>query len=178
MNLPTSYIPKYLAKKLACFVVTSPTNQKHYLCSPLIEKDKFLPLTFLGFRQLIAAGNIVKKKKVPAVARLYNPLVTQGNEYYFRVSSLIPFQGNFMARYAFNKLGAKKASIRSESPMICCRTGQLLQAGFVKRPHPNAVVEISNYQTGDNDFLRPAVPALNPKTLISTLPPVTLRNPL
>ena len=43
-----------------------------------------------------------------------NPLVTQDNEYYFRVCFIDPFQGTVMANYAFTKLNAKKAAIIQE----------------------------------------------------------------
>ena len=57
----------------------------------------------------MAAGSIVKDAQVPAVAAsATNPLVTLGNDYYFRVCFLDPFQGDVLARYAAEKLGAKK----------------------------------------------------------------------
>lgn len=52
----------------------------------------------------IAAGDVVKTNQIPAVAlSATNPQVTAGNDYYFRVCFLDPFQGTVMANYAFKK---------------------------------------------------------------------------
>ena len=49
----------------------------------------------------IAAGEIFKENKVPAIgASCTNPQVTLGNDYYFRVCFLDPFQGTVMANFA------------------------------------------------------------------------------
>ena len=52
------------------------------------------PSSARGSSLSMAAGPIVKDKKVPAIAlSATNPLVTKGNEYYFRVYFIDPFQG-------------------------------------------------------------------------------------
>ena len=62
----------------------------------------------------MAAGNIVKEAKVPAIGTsCTNPQVTKGNDYYFRACFIDPFQGTVMANYAFSK-GAKKVAIVQE----------------------------------------------------------------
>ena len=49
----------------------------------------------------IAAGPTFESAKIPAIgATCTNPQVTLGNEYYFRVCFLDPFQGTIMANYA------------------------------------------------------------------------------
>lgn len=59
----------------------------------------------------IAAGQIFADSKIPAIgASCTNPQVTQGNDWYFRVCFLDPFQGTVMANYAFQN-GAKKAAV-------------------------------------------------------------------
>ena len=59
----------------------------------------------------IAAGEIFKENKVPAIgASCTNPQVTLGNDFYFRVCFLDPFQGTVMANYA-NESGAKTAAV-------------------------------------------------------------------
>ena len=51
----------------------------------------------------IAAGQIFADAKIPAIgASCTNPQVTQGNDYYFRVCFLDPFQGTVLANYAWN----------------------------------------------------------------------------
>jgi branched-chain amino acid transport system substrate-binding protein len=82
----------------------------------LVDQDKVTAvLGSWGSSLSMAAGPIVKDKKVPAIAlSATNPLVTKGNEYYFRVCFIDPFQGTVMANYAFKELKAKKAVIIRE----------------------------------------------------------------
>ena len=59
----------------------------------------------------IAAGEIFAENKIPAIGlSCTNPQVTLGNDYYYRVCFLDPFQGTVMANYAFQE-GAKKAAV-------------------------------------------------------------------
>ncbi|MEF9972454.1 MAG: ABC transporter substrate-binding protein [Clostridia bacterium] len=59
----------------------------------------------------IAAGEIFADAGVPAIGcSCTNPQVTLGNDFYFRVCFLDPFQGTVMANYAFQE-GAKKAAV-------------------------------------------------------------------
>lgn len=59
----------------------------------------------------ISAGDIFKEAKIPAIGcSCTNPQVTAGNDFYFRVCFLDPFQGTVMASYA-KSLGAKTAAI-------------------------------------------------------------------
>ncbi|MDR0841638.1 MAG: ABC transporter substrate-binding protein [Christensenellaceae bacterium] len=59
----------------------------------------------------IAAGEIFAENKVPAIGcSCTNPQVTLGNDYYFRVCFLDPFQGTVMANYAWQE-GAKTAAV-------------------------------------------------------------------
>ncbi|ABR33939.1 MULTISPECIES: ABC transporter substrate-binding protein [Clostridium] len=103
----------------------------------------------------MAAGDIVQEAKVPAVGvTCTNPLVTAGNDYYFRVCFIDPFQGTVMAKYAANKLKAKKVAILQEvssdySVGIC----KFFTDEFKKLTEDNnAVVAKANYNTGDQDF--------------------------
>jgi len=60
----------------------------------------------------IAAGSIFKEAKLPVItATATNPLVTSGNEYYFRACFTDTYQGTTMAKYAFENLGARKALV-------------------------------------------------------------------
>ncbi|NRT88451.1 ABC transporter substrate-binding protein [Clostridium beijerinckii] len=103
----------------------------------------------------MAAGDIVQEAKVPAVGvTCTNPLVTAGNDYYFRVCFIDPFQGTVMAKYAANKLKAKKVAILQEvssdySVGIC----KFFTDEFKNLTNDNnAVVAKANYNTGDQDF--------------------------
>ena len=120
----------------------------------LIEKDKVkVILGTYGSSLAMAAGNIVKDSKVPAIGTsCTNPQVTKGNDYYFRACFIDPFQGTVMANYAFKK-GAKKVAIVQEvSNDYSVGLAKFFKEAFEKLAGAGSVVEIANYQTGDKDF--------------------------
>ena len=103
----------------------------------------------------MAAGPIVKDKKIPAIAlSATNPLVTKGNEYYFRVCFIDPFQGTVMANYAFKELKAKKAVIiREVSNDYSVGLAKFFADSFKKLTgDEGAILAELNYNTGDQDF--------------------------
>ncbi len=103
----------------------------------------------------MSGGPIFQEAKIPAVgASCTNPNVTKGNEYYFRVCFLDPFQGDVMAAYAFKDAGAKKAAIiREVSNDYSVGLAKFFADSFVKLTgDPNAIVAQSDYNTGDQDF--------------------------
>ncbi len=62
----------------------------------------------------IAAGEIFAEAQVPAIgASCTNPQVTLGNDYYFRICYLDPFQGTVMANFAWQS-GAKTVAVITE----------------------------------------------------------------
>lgn len=108
-----------------------------------------------GSGNSMAAGDVVKDAQIPAVgASCTNPLVTAGNDYYFRVCFIDPFQGTVMAKYAANKLKAKKVALLQEvssdySVGIC----KFFSDSFKKlTKNENAIITKENYNTGDQDF--------------------------
>lgn len=103
----------------------------------------------------MAGGPIFAEAKIPAVgASCTNPNVTKGNEYYFRVCFIDPFQGEVMATYAFKNLGAKKAAIiREVSNDYSVGLAKFFVDSFIKLTgDPNAIVAQADYNTGDQDF--------------------------
>lgn len=103
----------------------------------------------------MAAGDIVRNQKVPAVAAsATNPLVTLDNDFYFRVCFLDPFQGTVMANYAYNNLGARKvAIIREVNNDYAVGLAKFFEDAFVELTgDANAILEVTNYNTGDQDF--------------------------
>ena len=77
----------------------------------LISAGASVVLGSYGSGVTIAAGDIFADNKIPAIgASCTNPQVTLGNDYYFRVCFLDPFQGTVMANYAWQE-GAKKAAV-------------------------------------------------------------------
>ncbi len=158
MKLANKLYPEVLGKKVELVIVDNKSDKAEATSAVarLIEKEKVSAVIgSWGSGFSIAAGNILKEKQVPAVApSATNPLVTQGNDYYFRVCFIDPFQGTVMARYAYEKLGAKKAAIIQEiSNDYAVGLASFFKAEFTRLTgDENSVVEVSNYQTGDNDF--------------------------
>ncbi len=122
----------------------------------LVDRDKVqVVLGSWGSSLSMAAGPIVKQAKVPAVGlSCTNPLVTKGNEYYFRVCFLDPFQGTVMANYAFKEVKARKAVIvREISNDYSVGLAKFFSDAFVKLTgDKNAILTTLNYNTGDTDF--------------------------
>jgi branched-chain amino acid transport system substrate-binding protein len=122
----------------------------------LVDQDKVQAvLGSWGSSLSMAAGPIVKDKKVPAVAlSATNPLVTKGNDFYFRVCFIDPFQGTVMANYAFKELKAKKAVIiREVSNDYSVGLAKFFADSFKKLTGDDgAILAELNYNTGDQDF--------------------------
>lgn len=99
----------------------------------------------------IAAGQIFADAKIPAIgASCTNPQVTQGNEYYFRVCFLDPFQGTVMANYASDN-GAKKAAIVTQlGDDYSSGLGSFFKTSFTKLG--GTVVSEEQFQTNQTDF--------------------------
>lgn len=80
----------------------------------LINANSVAILGSYGSGVSIAAGESFKNAKVPAVGiTCTNPQVTEGNDYYFRVCFLDPFQGTVLAGYA-KDLGTEKAYVLAQ----------------------------------------------------------------
>jgi branched-chain amino acid transport system substrate-binding protein len=122
----------------------------------LVDQDKVnVVLGSWGSSLSMAAGPIVKEKKIPAIAlSATNPLVTKGNEYYFRVCFIDPFQGTVMANYAFKEVKAKKAVIiREVSNDYSVGLAKFFADAFKKlTADPSAILAELNYNTNDQDF--------------------------
>ncbi len=74
----------------------------------LVSSKCSIVLGSYGSGVSIAAGETFANAKLPAIGvTCTNPAVTDGNDYYFRICFLDPFQGTVLANYAFDKLGAK-----------------------------------------------------------------------
>ncbi|KOF58054.1 branched-chain amino acid ABC transporter substrate-binding protein [Clostridium sp. DMHC 10] len=108
-----------------------------------------------GSGNSMAAGDVIKQAQIPTVgASCTSPLVTAGNDYYFRVCFIDPFQGTVMAKYAANELKVKKVALLQEvssdySVGIC----KFFSDAFKKlTKNENAIIAKENYNTGDQDF--------------------------
>ena len=78
--------------------------------SELVSKDVSLVLGTYGSSCAMAGGPIFGEAGLAAIGvTCTNPNVTAGNDYYFRICFLDPFQGTVLANFAQEKFSAKKA---------------------------------------------------------------------
>jgi branched-chain amino acid transport system substrate-binding protein len=158
IELAHELYPEVLGKKIELVIVDNKSDKVEAATAAarLVEKDKVSAIIgSWGSSLAMAAGDVVKNAKVPAVGTsCTNPLVTQGNDFYFRVCFIDPFQGLVMANYAYNKLGAKKAAIIQEvSNDYAVGLAKFFTDNFVKLTNDqNSIVAVANYNTGDQDF--------------------------
>jgi len=116
----------------------------------LMSSDVAVVLGSYGSGVSIAAGEIFAEAGVAAIgASCTNPQVTLGNDFYFRVCFLDPFQGEVMANYAFQE-GARKAAVITQlGDDYSSGLGNFFKNAFVKLG--GEVVE-EQFQTGATDF--------------------------
>ena len=142
----------FLATEEIQDVVQSPEE----VAKMLAQKEKVnAVLGSWGSSLSMSGGPIFAEAKIPAVAiSATNPNVTKGNDYYFRVCFLDPFQGTVGATYAFNTLKAKKvAIIREVSNDYSVGLAKFFVDHFTKLTgDEKAVVATADYNTGDQDF--------------------------
>ncbi len=156
IKLANKLHPKVMGKKVELVVADNKSDKAEAasVAARLIEKDKVKVIVgSYGSSLSMAAGNIVKEAKVPAVGTsCTNPQVTANNDYYFRACFIDPFQGTVMANYAFKK-GAKKVAIIQEvSNDYAVGLAKFFKDAFEKLAGPGSIIEVANYQTGDKDF--------------------------
>ncbi|KNZ69964.1 extracellular ligand-binding receptor [Thermincola ferriacetica] len=158
IKLANKLYPTVLGKKVELVIVDNKSDkvESASAASRLVENEKVSAIIgSWGSSLSMAAGDVVKNAQVPAVAATAtNPLVTQGNDYYFRVCFIDPFQGKVMANYAYNKLKAKKVAIIQEvSNDYSVGLAKFFTDAFKELTgDENAIVAVSNYNTGDQDF--------------------------
>lgn len=157
-KLANKLYPTVLGKKVELVLADNKSDKVEAAsaASNLVEQEKVNAIIgSWGSGNSMAAGDVVKDAKIPAVgASCTNPLVTAGNDYYFRVCFIDPFQGTVMAKYAAEKLKAKKVALLQEvssdySVGIC----KFFTDAFIQiTGDKNAIVAKANYNTGDQDF--------------------------
>ena len=76
-------------------------------------------------RRSLAAAPIAQRYKIPMITpSSTNERVTEVGDYIFRVCFIDPFQGEVLAKFAFNDLKARKVAILKD-----------ITAGLLGRPH-------------------------------------------
>jgi len=121
----------------------------------LIDRDKVNVILGSWGSSYSMAGGEVARNRTPSIGlSCTNPLVTAGNEWYFRICFIDPFQGTVMANYAFNNLNAKTAVIIQEvANDYSVGLARFFTENFVRLTgNRNAILATVNYNTGDQDF--------------------------
>ncbi|NLM36840.1 MAG: ABC transporter substrate-binding protein [Firmicutes bacterium] len=158
VKLANKLYPEVLGKKVELVIADNKSDKVEAATAAarLVEKEKVTAIIgSWGSSLSMAAGDIVRQGKVPTVgASCTNPLVTAGNDYYFRVCFIDPFQGTVMANYAYSKLGAKKAAIIQEvNNDYAVGLAQFFMFSFKQLTgDQNCILAVANYNTGDQDF--------------------------
>ena len=118
----------------------------------------------------IAAGGIFADAQVAAIgASCTNPQVTLGNDYYFRVCFLDPFQGTVMANYAFQD-GAKTAAVITQlGDDYSSGLGNFFLKAFKGLAGDAAIVSNEQFQTNQTDFkaILTNIKAANPDVIFA-----------
>ncbi|MEA5031396.1 MAG: ABC transporter substrate-binding protein [Sphaerochaeta sp.] len=134
----------------------------------LISSGASVILGSYGSGVSIAAGDIFLDNEVPAIgASCTNPQVTFGNDYYFRVCFLDPFQGTVMANFAWQD-GAKKAAVITQlGDDYSSGLGNFFKRAFVDLG--GKVVSEQQFQTNTTDFksILTNIKATNPDVIFA-----------
>lgn len=158
IKLANKLNPTVLGKKIVLVAVDNKSDKVEAAnaATVLAQKEKVnAVIGSWGSSLSMSGGPIFAEAKIPAVAvSATNPNVTKGNEYYFRVCFLDPFQGTVGAAYAFNVLKAKKVAIlREVSNDYSVGLAKFFVDQFVKLSgDEKSIVATSDYNTGDQDF--------------------------
>jgi len=157
VELANELYPEVLGKKVELVIVDNKSDpvEAASAAALLVEKEKVAAIIgSWGSSLSMAAGDIIRDKVPTVGASCTNPLVTQGNDWYFRVCFIDPFQGKVMATYSYEKLGAKKAAIIQEvNNDYAIGLAKFYTDAFKELTgDDNAIVAVTNYNTGDQDF--------------------------
>ncbi len=116
----------------------------------LISNDVSVVVGTYGSGCAIAAGDLFAEAKIPAIGTsCTNPQVTLGNDYYFRIAYIDPFQGAVMASYAL-KNGCKNCVVIVEAgDDYSAGFGNYFSEAMVKG---GASCDTVTFQTGETDF--------------------------
>ncbi len=129
----------------------SDTTKAVTAAQSLVSSNVSVILGSYGSSVSIAAGETFKTAKIPAIGiGCTNPQVTLGNDYYFRVCFLDPFQGTVMANFAADEL-------KADSAFVVTQLGDDYSSGLGAYFTPafealGGKVMTAEFQTGETDF--------------------------
>jgi branched-chain amino acid transport system substrate-binding protein len=134
----------------------------------LVSEKVSVVLGSYGSGVSIAAGQYFSDAKIPAIGcSCTNPQVTQGNDFYFRVCFLDPFQGTVMANYAIQKKLMKAAVITQLGDDYSSGLGSFFTDAFKKLG--GSIVDQEQFQTNQTDFksILTNIKAANPDVIFA-----------
>ncbi len=117
----------------------------------LISQGVSIVIGTYGSGCAIAAGPLFRDAGIPAIGTsCTNPQVTAGNDFYFRVGYIDPFQGAVMANFAYNEKGSRNCAMIIES-------GDDYSAGFgnyfkQEMERLGGKASVLEFMTGETDF--------------------------
>ena len=158
MELAKKMYPEVLGKKIELVIVDNKSDKVEAAnaAERLVNKDQVVAIIGSWGSSLSMAAGKVTKGKVPVVAcSATNPLVTKGNDWYFRVCFLDPFQGKVMANFAVNQKKAKTACVIQEiSNDYSVGLAKFFIDSFseLTKNEKSILAKPFSYNTGDNDF--------------------------
>jgi branched-chain amino acid transport system substrate-binding protein len=119
----------------------------------MITQDKVVAvLGEVASRRSLAAGPVCQKYKVPMITPAStNQRVTEIGDYIFRVCFIDPFQGEVLAKFAFNDLKARKVAVLKDIQQdYSVGLTESIQKNFTALG--GQVLDPVSYSSGDADF--------------------------
>ncbi|MTI80916.1 MAG: ABC transporter substrate-binding protein [Firmicutes bacterium] len=157
IELANKLYPEVLGKKVELVTADNKSEKQEAAnaVERLVNENVDVILGSYGSSLSMAGGPIAADAGVPVIGDSpTNPLVTKGNDYYYRVCFIDPFQGNVMAKYAVETLGAKTAAIVQDVQQdYSVGLSKYFEDSFKELTgDENAIIAKVNYNTGDKDF--------------------------
>lgn len=158
IELANKQYPNVLGKKIEVIYIDNKSEAKKAASAAeeLINEEHIaVVLGSYGNAASLAAGEVFQKAEIPVIGiSCTNPLVTIGNDYYFRVCPIDAYQGTVMARYAYNEADLKKvAVIENASQEYSITLSKAFQEAFIKLTEDeSAIVNISSYTSDSQDY--------------------------
>jgi branched-chain amino acid transport system substrate-binding protein len=164
IELAHEQFPEVLGKKIELVKIDNKSDpvEAATAAARLVENEGVdIVLGSWGSTLSLAGGDTFKNNKIVAIgASCTNPNVTLGNDYYYRVCFLDPFQGTVLANYAYNTLGARKVAVIFEaSNDYAVGLRQFFIDAF--EALGGQITSSATYQTGDQDFNSHILTAMN-----------------
>ncbi len=157
IQLANKLYPEVLGKKVELVVVDNKSEKAEAAnaVQRLVSSDKVnVIIGSYGSSLAMAGGPIAQAAKIPVIGcSPTNPAVTLGNDFYFRVCFIDPFQGTVMSNYAVNTLKAKTAAIvRDVQQDYSVGLSNYFVKSFKASNGDASIVADVSYNTGDKDF--------------------------